>query len=175
MYVPVKPQAIQIELPFQMAARIAIMIPIFCTKALDAARENRPLPISREIRRVEIEYNGGGSYTGRLYASDGTTLINSLTNDYGNLTGQVERPVHVVRVAVVPGHELGRGVASGQILAGYAQSPVRLCPARKNDRIIVDVEFLNTDVFADIHIAKKREPRLGGLLYRQPGASRLQQ
>jgi len=33
---------------------------------------------------VEIEYNGGGSYTGRLYASDGTTLINSLTNDYGS-------------------------------------------------------------------------------------------
>ena len=31
-----------------------------------------------------MEYNGGGSYTGRLYASDGTTLINTLAVDYGS-------------------------------------------------------------------------------------------
>jgi hypothetical protein len=33
--------------------------------------------------RAEVEYNGGGSYTGRLYGSDGTTLINTLAVDYG--------------------------------------------------------------------------------------------
>jgi hypothetical protein len=31
----------------------------------------------------EVTYDGAGSYTGRLYASDGTTLLNSVTHDYG--------------------------------------------------------------------------------------------
>jgi hypothetical protein len=34
--------------------------------------------------KAEVEYNGGGSYTGRLYASDGTTLLNTLAVDYGS-------------------------------------------------------------------------------------------
>jgi hypothetical protein len=34
--------------------------------------------------RAEVEYNGGGSYTGRLYDSDGTTLLNTLAVDYGS-------------------------------------------------------------------------------------------
>jgi len=33
--------------------------------------------------RIEVEYTGGGSYTARLFASDGTTLLNSLVCDYG--------------------------------------------------------------------------------------------
>jgi hypothetical protein len=34
--------------------------------------------------RAEVEYNGGGTYTGRLYAADGTTLLNSLVCNYGS-------------------------------------------------------------------------------------------
>lgn len=32
--------------------------------------------------RFEVEYNGGGEYTGRLYASDGTTLLNTINRDF---------------------------------------------------------------------------------------------
>ncbi len=34
--------------------------------------------------KVVVEYLGGGGYEGRLYASDGVTLINSLFHDYGS-------------------------------------------------------------------------------------------
>ena len=33
--------------------------------------------------RIEAEYVGTGSYTARLFSSDGTTLLNSITCDYG--------------------------------------------------------------------------------------------
>ncbi|WP_168211009.1 cadherin-like domain-containing protein [Persicimonas caeni] len=39
---------------------------------------------------LEVEFNGGGSVTGRLYDSDGTTLINSLTQSFsGSVVGGV--------------------------------------------------------------------------------------
>jgi len=34
---------------------------------------------------MEVEFLGGGSVVGRLYASDGTTLINSVTHSYGSI------------------------------------------------------------------------------------------
>ena len=34
--------------------------------------------------RMEVEYNGDGEYTGRLYSSDGTTLLNEMTHDFGD-------------------------------------------------------------------------------------------
>ena len=34
--------------------------------------------------KAEVEYVSGGTYIGRLYASDGTTLLNSITCNYGS-------------------------------------------------------------------------------------------
>jgi hypothetical protein len=33
---------------------------------------------------ARVTYDGGGAYTGRLYASDGVTLLNTVTHDYGS-------------------------------------------------------------------------------------------
>ena len=34
--------------------------------------------------KLEVEYLGNGEYTGRLYDSDGTTVLNTLTYDFGD-------------------------------------------------------------------------------------------
>ena len=34
--------------------------------------------------KLEVEYLGNGEYTGRLYDSDGTTVLKTLTYDFGD-------------------------------------------------------------------------------------------
>ena len=61
----------------------------------------------------------------------------AIADDDGPLGRQVEVELAVVRVAVVPSHELGRRPAAGQFLAGDAERLVGLSPGRVDDGRVV--------------------------------------
>ncbi len=76
----------------------------------------------------------------------------AVADDDGPLPRQVERAVGVVGVPVVPGHELGGGVAAGEILAGNAQFAVACRTDRVDDGVVVREQFLVGHVRAHVHV-----------------------
>ena len=81
------------------------------------------------------------------------------------LVGEVELQVAVVGVAVVPGHELGRGPAARQLFARDAQLPVGLGADRVDHRVVAVDEVLAGQVDAELDVAEEPELRVdGGLL-----------
>ena len=70
---------------------------------------------------------------------------------------EVEVELRVVRVAVVPGDELGRGMAAGEILAVDPEAAVPRGPDRVEDRVVRGRELLVADVGADLDVAVEAE------------------
>ncbi len=71
---------------------------------------------------------------------------------------QVELQPAVVGMAVVPGDELGRGVRASKILTGDLETPVRRCPDRIYDDVIVLEQLCTRDVGPQLHVAEEAEP-----------------
>ena len=73
------------------------------------------------------------------------------------LAGEVEHAVAEVRVAVVPGHELGGGPAAGKVLAGNAHAAVGLGADRVDHRVVAGVQVGVGDVAAVLDVAVEAE------------------
>ncbi len=63
-------------------------------------------------------------------------------------------------MAVVPGDELGRGMAAAQVLAGNAHAPVGLGPGAVDDLVIVGLEVGERHVLAEFDAAEETEARI---------------
>ena len=73
------------------------------------------------------------------------------------LARQVEVHVGVIGVAVVPGDELRRRLAAGQILTGYPQPPVTRSSDRVQHRVVGGGQLLMAHVDADLDVAVETE------------------
>ena len=70
-------------------------------------------------------------------------------------------------MAVVPGHELGRGPRAREVLAGNAEAPVRLRPDRVDHGVVYPREVLSRDVAPHLDVPEEAKARpLGDLLER---------
>jgi hypothetical protein len=80
---------------------------------------------------------------------------------------EVELEVLEVRVAVVPGDELGRRPRAGQVLAGDPEPSVGLRTDGVDDRVVDREQIVVRDGRADLDVAEETEARPGrGLLER---------
>ncbi len=107
----------------------------------------------------------------------------AVADDHRALAGQVELPVRVVGVAVVPGNELRCGVRTGQILTRDIQPPVTGGTDRVDHGVVVGEQFVVTDVGADLDVevalgvlvadsaAEQITDRLGALVIRRDTGS----
>jgi hypothetical protein len=78
---------------------------------------------------------------GELVAGEGEHAGNvggnvAVADDDRALRGEVELEVAELRVAVVPGHELGGGPAAGQVLAGDAHAAIGLGADRVDHGVV---------------------------------------
>ncbi len=90
-----------------------------------------------------------------------------VADDHGALSGEVEVELLEVRVAVVPGDELGGSPRAGQVLARNAETTVRLRADGIHHRVVVLHELRVRDVLADLDVAEETEPwSLGDALER---------
>ena len=71
------------------------------------------------------------------------------------LAAQIELALAVVGVAVVPGDELGRGDASGEILARDPHPLVGLGTDRVDDRVVAGRQVLVRDVAAQLDVPEE--------------------
>ena len=81
-------------------------------------------------------------------------------DDRDRFLGKVELPIPVVRVTVVPGHELGRRVASSEGLAGNPHGPVHLRPHAIEDRVVVAPDIGQPDVAPELDAPVEAEARV---------------
>ena len=79
-------------------------------------------------------------------------------DDRGGLPRQVETAVTIVRVAVVPRHELGGRVAALEVLARNVEASVGLGSGGEADLVVVDLEVVEPQVAAVAHVAVEAEP-----------------
>ena len=70
--------------------------------------------------------------------------------------------IPIVGMAVVPGDELGRGVAARQVLAGDPHAPVGLGTGRVDDLVVVGAQVGDVHVLAELDAAEEAEPRMRG-------------
>ncbi|CAB4881626.1 unannotated protein [freshwater metagenome] len=83
--------------------------------------------------------------------------------DYdGTRTGELERVVGGVRMAVVPGDEIGGGHAARQILAGDPEAAVERRTVGVDDRMVMVEQLGVRDVAADLDMAVEAEALKGG-------------
>ena len=82
-----------------------------------------------------------------------------LADDDSHFLTEIELAVPVVGVRVVPADELGRRVASRQVLAGDAQLPIALGPAAEQNGVVSRPQLLDAHVAAHGDVAE--EPELG--------------
>ncbi len=73
------------------------------------------------------------------------------------LSREIERELLEVRVAVVPGDELGRSPRPREILARNPEPAVGLGPHRVNDRVVERGELILRHVPPDLDIAEEAE------------------
>ena len=74
-----------------------------------------------------------------------------------NLAGLQRPRARVVRVAVVPGHEVGGTVGLGQVDAGDVERVVAIRTGCDNDRIVVVAQVVDGDVAADLDVAEQAD------------------
>jgi hypothetical protein len=74
-----------------------------------------------------------------------------------------------VRVAVVPGDEVGGRVGAGEVLARDPEPVVLRRPDRIDDRVVVPEQLLARDVGAELDAAEVAEGRVGRRLLVDPG------
>src|SRR5438067_5913472 len=84
--------------------------------------------------------------------------ISLADNDCGRL-GEIEFAVLIIRVPVVPAHELGGGMAAAHVLAGNTEAAVRARAARNNNGMIDGAQLRDAQVLAYRHIAEEGEAR----------------
>ena len=68
----------------------------------------------------------------------------------------------VVGVPVVPGHEVGRRMASPEVLPRNAHAAVGLGARRVDDLVVVGAQILDRHVLAQLDVAEEPELRVGG-------------
>jgi hypothetical protein len=83
----------------------------------------------------------------------------ALSDNHGGFAGEVEHPIAIVGMAVVPADELRGRVAAGQVLAGDPECAIRLGAAGENHRMMGLPEFLDRYVAADGDVADEVEAR----------------
>ena len=83
----------------------------------------------------------------------------ALAHDDRDLLTQVEGPIAVVGVAVVPAHELRGGVAPGQVLARHPQPAIALRAGGEDHRMVGLGERVHRDVASHGDVAVEPEPR----------------
>src|SRR5215218_697385 len=86
----------------------------------------------------------------------------------GALVREVEPEVPVVRMAVVPGHELGRGPAAGQVLAGDSHPPVGLGAHGIYHCVVAVGQLIMTHVATELDVAVEAELGMGRRLLVDP-------
>ncbi len=101
----------------------------------------------------------------------GQQLVGGLGQDPGHVQGHVADPEHGdllglqrpgarhVRVAVVPGDEVGGAVGAVEFAAGYVQGPVGHRAGGEDHGVVEGVELVQGDVGRVVHVAE--EPQLG--------------
>ena len=82
----------------------------------------------------------------------------ALTHDDRDLLAQVEGPIAIVGVTVVPAHEFRRGVTPGQVLARHAQPAIALGAAGEDHRVVGLGERVHRDIASHGHVAVEPEP-----------------
>jgi NADPH-dependent glutamate synthase beta subunit-like oxidoreductase len=85
--------------------------------------------------------------------------VTDIADHHRALTGQVEVQVGVIGVAVVPGDELHRRLAAGQILASYPQVPVARSADRVQHRVVSGCQLLMAHIQTDLDVAMETETR----------------
>ena len=81
-------------------------------------------------------------------------------HDRHPLLREIERAVPIVGVAVVPGDELGRGMAPAQVLTGNPHAPVGLGAGAVHDLMVVGLEVGERHVLAELDAAEETEARI---------------
>src|SRR5262249_12122555 len=81
--------------------------------------------------------------------------------DHGALAGQVEDASCVVRMAVVPGHELGRRPRPRQVLTRDAETPIRLRSYRVRNGVVVVLQLRGSHVAAHLDVPEEAEAGSG--------------
>ena len=81
----------------------------------------------------------------------------SVAEDDGALMRQVECAAGVVGVAVVPGHELGGGVAAWQVLAVDSERPVAHRADRIDHGVVSLLQLLEHHIGADLDVEEQPE------------------
>jgi hypothetical protein len=84
----------------------------------------------------------------------------AVADDDGPAARQVGQHLAEVRVRVVPTHEVDRGDAARQLLAGDAQRSVRLRADRVDHRVVALGQFVGLHVPADLHVAEEPKTRV---------------
>ena len=88
----------------------------------------------------------------------------AVADHHRSASGEVELEVAVVRMAVVPGHELGGGPAAGQVLARDAERLVRLGAGRVDHGRVVAHQLVVRDVHAHLDVSEEAAVAPEGLL-----------
>src|SRR5699024_5439323 len=84
----------------------------------------------------------------------------AVADDHGALAGQVVVVPGMVRVAVVPGDEVGGGDAAGEVFALDPQVPVGGGPHCVDHGMVVRHQLVVADVGADLHAQVRGDRRL---------------
>ena len=92
----------------------------------------------------------------------------AVAHDDGPLAAQVERVVRMLRVAVVPSHEVGRRGAARQLLPRDAERTVLRGAGRVDDRVVVLEQVVVRELRADVHVEEVAETGLVLDLPEQP-------
>ena len=73
----------------------------------------------------------------------------------GDLAGLQRPRARVVRVAVVPGHEVGSAVGLGQVHTRNVERVITVRARRNDDRVVVVTQVVDRHVTADLDIAEQ--------------------
>ena len=75
----------------------------------------------------------------------------------GNLAGLQRPRARVVRVAVIPGHEVGGAVRLGQVHARNIERVIAVRTRRNDDRVVVVTQVVDRHVTADLDVAEQTD------------------
>ena len=75
----------------------------------------------------------------------------------GNLAGLQRPRARVVRVAVIPGHEVGGAVRLGQVHARNIERVIAVRTRRNDDRVVVVTQVVDRYVTADLDVAEQTD------------------
>ena len=75
----------------------------------------------------------------------------------GDLAGLQRPRARVIRVAVIPGHEVGSAVGLGQVHARNVERVITVRARRNDDRVVVVTQVVDRHVTADLDIAEQAD------------------